>query len=375
MRLIEAVLKANGLAGDGGGVGLAVAEHGDALPLAALTCIDARLNRLIPERLGIPEEQFVWLRNAGNIITGPLSSTVRSLALGCAVKGAKEIAVIGHTDCQVCKATMLNLTEALRHLGVDRHRLPDNIVEYFGLFASERQNVMRAAEIIRSSPLIGPRVPVHGLMMDTGTGRLEWVVNGYETLAQTASALTAAVHRVESSLMEAAASLPDLKLGEMRMPEVKIGDVQLPQIKVGGMTLPQIEISGIKLPEIRVGQTTVDPNQWLSQVKTSAELEQERPAEAQTTKGEVGPEASFDKTRRYKVIGSDQKVYGPISGMKILQWIAEGRIGWDTPSQAEGTTDWRPLNLWAEVLRRIHVPLPPRLPGSKTGEDSRRRGR
>ena len=28
----------------------------------------------------MPEEKFIWLRNAGNIITGPMSSTMRSLA-------------------------------------------------------------------------------------------------------------------------------------------------------------------------------------------------------------------------------------------------------------------------------------------------------
>ena len=70
------------------------------LPVIALTCIDPRLNRLFPGVLGLPEEHFIWLRNAGNIITGPLSSTMRSLALACAVKGGREIAIIGHTDCQ-----------------------------------------------------------------------------------------------------------------------------------------------------------------------------------------------------------------------------------------------------------------------------------
>src|SRR5512145_1916155 len=110
MRLFEAILDANhrALGGDTR-AGLRPAEFSDALPVVALTCIDPRLNALIPEVLGIPEEHFIWLRNAGNIITGPLSSTMRSLALACAVKGGKEIAIVGHSDCQVCKATMLKL--------------------------------------------------------------------------------------------------------------------------------------------------------------------------------------------------------------------------------------------------------------------------
>ena len=132
--------------------------------------------------MGLPAEGFIWLRNAGNIITAPLSSTMRSLALACAVKGGREIAIIGHTDCQVRHTSVAELIERFKTLGIDRHQLPDNLTDYFGVFSSERQNVIRAVEIVRNSPLIGPRIPVQGLMADITTGNLEWVVNGYEAL-------------------------------------------------------------------------------------------------------------------------------------------------------------------------------------------------
>src|SRR5579871_2859714 len=113
MRLFEAIMDANhrALAGDAS-AGLHPADFANALPVAALTCIDARLNPLFPEALALPKEQFIWLRNAGNIITGPMSSTMRSLALACAIKGGREIAIIGHTDCQVCKTSTAQLTDA-----------------------------------------------------------------------------------------------------------------------------------------------------------------------------------------------------------------------------------------------------------------------
>src|SRR3974377_1420676 len=133
MRLFEAIIDANhrALSGDQS-AGLHPAEFESELPVVALTCIDARLNPLLPEVLGLPTEQLIWLRNAGNIITGPLSSTMRSLALACAVKGGKEIAIIGHTDCQVGKTTTMQLLEKLEALGVKRHLLPQNINEHFG---------------------------------------------------------------------------------------------------------------------------------------------------------------------------------------------------------------------------------------------------
>ena len=106
---------------------------------------------------------------------------MRTLALACAVKGGREIAIIGHTDCQVCKTTAMQLLDKFKELGVERHLLPDNLNEFFGLFSSERQNVIKACDIVRHSPLIGPKIPVHGLLLDIETGKLDWMVNGYET--------------------------------------------------------------------------------------------------------------------------------------------------------------------------------------------------
>src|SRR5688500_15112329 len=103
-KLFEAIVRANHQTVAGKGEACVNRELcKDNLPVAALTCIDARLNGLFPRVLGVTEEDFIWLRNAGNIIFDPLSSMTRSIALGCAIKGAREIAVIGHTDCRVGK--------------------------------------------------------------------------------------------------------------------------------------------------------------------------------------------------------------------------------------------------------------------------------
>src|SRR5664280_2568831 len=66
------------------------------------------------------------------------------VALTCVVKGGKEIAIIGHTDCQVAKTTMMELLDRFRAMGIERHLLPANVNEYFGIFSSERANVIKA---------------------------------------------------------------------------------------------------------------------------------------------------------------------------------------------------------------------------------------
>jgi carbonic anhydrase len=224
-RLFEAMIDANhrALAGDTS-AGLHPADYDDELPLVALTCVDARLNALLPQALGVPPEQFIWLRNAGNIITGPISSTMRSLALACAIKGGKEIVIIGHTDCQVGKTTAMQLIDRFRVLGIERHMLPDNLNEYFGIFGSDRQNVLKAVELARTSPLIGTKIPVHGLLIDIETGKLEWLVNGYQTLGSAASPWNQLAQAAQPEV-DALKPLTAFNLGEMKFPEGKIGEV------------------------------------------------------------------------------------------------------------------------------------------------------
>src|SRR5438105_11525469 len=224
MRLLEAIIDANhrALTGDPN-AGVHPGDFENELPIVALTCIDARLNAIRPPDLAVPPEQFIWLRNAGNIITGRTSSTMRSLALACAIKGGKEIAIIGHTDCLVGKTSTMQLLDRLRALGVERHMLPDNINEYFGIFSSERQNVLKATELARSSSLIGPKTPVHGLMVDIQTGKLEWLVNGYEA-ANTMTSPWNEFARSAGQTIDAMKSLADFNIGEMKFPETKIGE-------------------------------------------------------------------------------------------------------------------------------------------------------
>src|SRR5215212_1126286 len=116
MRLFEAIVDANQRAARGEKAGLRPNDFADSLPIVALTCIDPRLNPLMPEVLGIPEEQFIWLRNAGNIIFDTMSSMMRTLALACAVKGGREIAIIGHTDCRVRQTSASDLIDRFREL-------------------------------------------------------------------------------------------------------------------------------------------------------------------------------------------------------------------------------------------------------------------
>jgi len=314
MRLFDAIVDANhrAVAGEKG-AGLHPDDFADELPVVALTCVDPRLNPLLPAILGLAEEKFIWLRNAGNIITGTASSTMRSLAMACAVKGGKEIAIIGHTDCRVRQTSVAELTERFRALGIDRSRLPDNLQEFFGLFASERQNVIRGVEFTRQSPLIGPKVPVHGFLVDIQTGKLEWIVNGYQTLSAAVSEITGGIKQA----VKGAAMLSEL-------PEFKIGDTVGAAVSAAGSAF-----------DAAIGTVQTD-----LAAASAAVLR-------------------FEKSTLFKIMGNDKKTYGPVSGNELEQWIADGRIDGRTLAQKVGFKDWKPLASFAQAPQ---PPQPPRIP-------------
>lgn len=198
MRLLDAIISANQKAGGRSATEpLELEKFKESVPLVILSCIDPRLNHLLPRVIGLPELEFIWLRNAGNVISDSSTGAARSIALACAIKGGREIAIVGHTDCRVRSTTVPDLLEGFNGLGIARSKLPENLVESFGLFASERQNVISGVDALRRSPLIGPRVPVHGVLLDVQSGKLECLVNGYEALALNAS-------RANPSLADAA---------------------------------------------------------------------------------------------------------------------------------------------------------------------------
>jgi hypothetical protein len=63
----------------------------------------------------------------------------------------------------------------------------------------------------------------------------------------------------------------------------------------------------------------------------------------------------------YRIIGADQKEYGPISGDQLRHWISEGRVNAQTKVQVAGAGDWKSmaeLPEFAAILPRPAPPLP-----------------
>jgi hypothetical protein len=205
--------------------------------------------------------------------------------------------------------------------------LPDNLTEFFGLFASERQNVLRGAELVRQSPLIGPKIPVHGLLADIETGKLEWLVNGYQGLENSAAERRNAAEPLPAgpTLLD---SLPGFNIGEMKFPDFKIGE------HTGSPAAP---------------------------VTTHSEITSSEPA-SQNSARDPGPAPRFDPSTLFKIVGTDKKIYGPVTGKDLEQWLAEGRIDLTSLAQKVGYQEWKQLSAFVRRLAHPASPTPPTLP-------------
>jgi Domain of unknown function (DUF4190)/GYF domain 2 len=63
----------------------------------------------------------------------------------------------------------------------------------------------------------------------------------------------------------------------------------------------------------------------------------------------------------YKIIGADQKEYGPITADQLRQWISEGRINAHTRVQTEGAVGWKSVSELPEFAAVLPVAVPPSL--------------
>jgi len=58
----------------------------------------------------------------------------------------------------------------------------------------------------------------------------------------------------------------------------------------------------------------------------------------------------------YKVIGADQKQYGPITADQIRQWIGQHRLNSQSQAWIEGADAWKPLSQFPEFADTLAVP-------------------
>jgi len=164
--------------------------HAPRRHMAVVTCMDCRLVQMFEQALGLERGDVLELRTAGATISenereSAANDLIRSLAGGIYLLGVREVAVIGHTQCGLAHADSTLLVASMQALGVDPHKLIEQeklgdmqgLLRWFGVFNDVHVNVREVVNVIRRSPYL-PKIPVHGLVIDIITGKLELVDKG-----------------------------------------------------------------------------------------------------------------------------------------------------------------------------------------------------
>lgn len=152
--------------------------------MAVVTCMDTRLTHLFEEALGLHRGEVIQLRTAGATINARdevNGDLIRSLAGAIYLLGVREVAVVGHTECGLSRGDLAALTASMQALGVDPDALPEKgeaLLGWLGTFQDVRENVARVASAIRSSPYLPKTIPVHALVIDIHSGKLELIERG-----------------------------------------------------------------------------------------------------------------------------------------------------------------------------------------------------
>ncbi|WP_219837550.1 carbonic anhydrase [Paenibacillus sp. R14(2021)] len=153
--------------------------------MVIVTCMDTRLTELLPKALNLRNGDAKIIKNAGAIVTQPFGNIMRSILVAVYELGAKEVAVIGHYECGM---TGLNPDLVMKHMlesGVTEETLRTlrnsgmHLERWLTGFDNVQDSVERSVGIIKNHPLLPSNTPVHGLIIDPTTGKLDLIVDGY----------------------------------------------------------------------------------------------------------------------------------------------------------------------------------------------------
>ncbi|MED4601919.1 carbonic anhydrase [Paenibacillus validus] len=148
-----------------------------------LSCMDTRLLELLPASMNIKNGDVKIIKAAGGIVTSPFGGIMRSIIVAIYELGAEEVFVIGHYDCGMSNVNPEKIKQKFLNHGIKEETI--QTIEYSGMnlerwlrgFDDVRESVRSSVKMIRNHPLV-PDIPIHGLVIDPTTGKLDVIEEG-----------------------------------------------------------------------------------------------------------------------------------------------------------------------------------------------------
>lgn len=152
--------------------------------IVILTCMDTRLVELLPKSMNLRNGDVKVVKSAGAIINHPFGGIMRSLLVAVYELKAEEVYIIGHYDCGMSEVDPNVMIEHMLERGIKKETF--DVLNYSGVdldkwlrgFGDVKTSVCKSVELVRRHPLIPAGVPIHGLVIDPKTGKLDLVTDG-----------------------------------------------------------------------------------------------------------------------------------------------------------------------------------------------------
>lgn len=154
--------------------------------IVVISCMDTRLVELLPKAMDLHNGDFKHVKSAGAIVSHPFGSVMRSILVAIYQLNAEEVMVIGHYDCGMSAINADKFLQNVIDRGVSRDTIATlqnagiNLERWLHGFDDVGESVKSSVSMIRNHPLVTKDIPVHGLIIDPATGKLDLIVNGYE---------------------------------------------------------------------------------------------------------------------------------------------------------------------------------------------------
>jgi carbonic anhydrase len=152
--------------------------------MVILTCMDTRLIELLPKAMNLRNGDAKIIKNAGAIVSHPFGSVMRSILVAVYALKAEEILVVGHHDCGMTGLNSQAVLAEAKAAGIPQSTFDTlnhsgiNLNQWLTGFDSVAEGVRQSVEMIRTHPLLPKNLPVHGLIIDPKTGKLDLLTEG-----------------------------------------------------------------------------------------------------------------------------------------------------------------------------------------------------
>ena len=152
--------------------------------IVVLSCMDTRLVELLPKAMNLRNGDVKIVKSAGALVSHPFGAIMRSLLVAVYELQADEVYVVGHYDCGMSAVDPESMIQKMIDRGINPEII--DMIEFSGIdlkdflrgFGDVATSVMKSVETIRNHPLMIKSIPVHGLVIDPNTGRLDVIKDG-----------------------------------------------------------------------------------------------------------------------------------------------------------------------------------------------------